>query len=244
MTPAMAPGHEATDRPAASVLGCGTRRLIWSAAKKLLRGNNNRVIPLNTLQRAACGAACRNPGRACVNLLLKLSHGVDWINAQVGRYIYWLVLVAVLVSSGNAMIRKAFDMSSNAWLELQWYLNGAVFLLCAGYTHLKNEHIKIDVFYGRFTRRTQILIDIFGTLLFLLPMCVVIMKLSWPRFVDSYISAEMSTNAGGLIVWPAKLLIPAGFALLFLQGLSELVKRIAFLQGLIPDPVENKNYGH
>src|SRR5471030_2441044 len=144
----------------------------------------------------------------------------------------------VLISAGNAVIRYTFNMSSNAWLEIQWYLFSAVFLFCAGYTLLHNQHIRIDVISGRLSKRAQAWIDIFGTLFFLLPMAVTVMWLSWPVFVDAYQRNEVSTNAGGLIIWPARLMLPAGFLLLVLQGCSELIKRIAFLRGLIPDPTE------
>ena len=148
------------------------------------------------------------------------------------------MLIVALVSAGNAVSRYLFNVSSNSWLELQWYLFGAIFLLCAGYTLLHNEHIRIDVVAGRFSRRTQIWIDIFGTVFFLLPLAIIMTWLSWPIFMNAWVSNEMSSNAGGLIRWPARLLIPTGFLLLTAQGLSELIKRIAYLQGLIPDPVE------
>ncbi len=170
--------------------------------------------------------------------LLALSRLIDAVNEYVGRAVYWLVLAAVLVSSVNATMRYAFSISSNAWLETQWYLFSAVFLLCAGHTLLHNEHIRIDVLASRFPRRVQVWIDIFGTLFFLLPMALIIMRLSWPMFVESYSRNEMSMNAGGLLRWPVKFLIPLGFFLLAAQGISELIKRIGFLMGLIPDTVE------
>jgi TRAP-type mannitol/chloroaromatic compound transport system permease small subunit len=170
--------------------------------------------------------------------LLALSRLIDALNERVGHGIYWLVLVAVLISAGNAVIRYAFNMSSNAWLEIQWYLFSAVFLFGAGYTLLHNQHIRIDVIAGRLSHRAQAWIDIFGTLFFLLPMAVTIMWLSWPVFVDAYQRNEVSTNAGGLIIWPARLMLPAGFLLLVLQGCSELIKRVAFLCGMIPNPAE------
>jgi TRAP-type mannitol/chloroaromatic compound transport system permease small subunit len=172
--------------------------------------------------------------------LLGLSRAIDWINGHIGRLIYWCVLIAVLISAGNAIVRYTLDTSSNAWLEIQWYLFSAVFLLCAGYTLLRNEHVRIDVIAGRFSRRTQAWIDIIGSLLFLLPMAIMIAWLSWPFVVESYLRQEYSSDAGGLIRWPVKLLMPIGFALLALQGLSELIKRIAFLMGLIPDPAEKR----
>ena len=172
--------------------------------------------------------------------LLKISRAIDGLNEKIGRLTYWLVLVAVLISAGNAVIRYAFNMSSNAWLEIQWYLFSAIFLFCAGYTLLHNQHIRIDVVTGRFSKRVQAWIDIFGTIFFLLPMAVTIMWLSWPVFVDTYQRHEVSSNAGGLVIWPARLLVPIGFLLLILQGLSELIKRVAFLLGLIADPSEEQ----
>ncbi|MBI4291449.1 MAG: TRAP transporter small permease subunit [Betaproteobacteria bacterium] len=173
-----------------------------------------------------------------MTILLALSRLIDAVNEYVGRAVYWLVLAAVLVSSVNAAMRYAFNMSSNAWLEAQWYLFAAVFLLCAGHTLLHNEHIRIDVISSLFSRRTRVWIDVFGTLFFLLPMALMIMWLSWPMFMHAFVGSEMSSNAGGLLRWPAKLLVPVGFFLLAAQGLSELIKRIAVLMGLIPDPVE------
>ena len=174
--------------------------------------------------------------------LLRLSGHIDALNERVGRLTYWLILVMVLVSAGNASVRYAFDRSSNAWLEIQWYLFSAVFLLGAGYTLLHNQHVRIDVISGRLSKRARAWIDVLGTLFFLLPMAIAIMWMSWPVFVQSYQLHEESSNAGGLIVWPARLMVPVGFVLLVLQGISELIKRVAFLRGLIPDPSE-KNEG-
>ena len=173
--------------------------------------------------------------------LLALSGWMDRISERIGHTIYWLVLVAVLISCINAVIRKGFNWSSNSLLEIQWYLFSAIFLFCAGYTLLKNQHVRIDVISGRLSKRTQAWIDIFGTLFFLLPMAILIMYLSWPVFVQAYERHEVSTNAGGLIIWPARLMVPIGFLLLAAQGISELVKRVAFLQGLIPDPSEKQH---
>lgn len=175
-----------------------------------------------------------------MNVLLRISRLIDAMTERVGRTVYWLVLVAVLVSAVNASVRKAFDVSSNAFLELQWYLFSAIFLLSAGYTLLRQEHVRIDVVYGKFSKRTQIWIDIFGTVFFLLPMASLILWLSWPVFVDAYRSHEHSSSAGGLILWPVRLLLPVGFALLIIQAVSELIKRFAFLKGLIPDPSEKQ----
>jgi len=173
-----------------------------------------------------------------VSFLLRFSRLIDALNERIGKAVYWLVLAMVLISAGNAIVRKLFNYSSNAYLEAQWYLFSAVFLLAAGYTLLRNEHVRIDVIAGRLSPRAQAWIDIFGTLFFLLPMATLIMWLSWPVFVQMYVHHEISGSAGGLVLWPARLLLPVGFALLVLQGISELIKRIAFLRGLIDDPVE------
>jgi len=170
--------------------------------------------------------------------LLALSRAIDALNEHVGRLSYWLILAAVLISTGNAIVRYSLNMSSNAWLEIQWYLFSFVFLFCAGYTLLHNQHVRIDVISGYLSGRGRAWIDIFGTIFFLLPMAIAIMWLSWPVFIDAYRSDEVSTNAGGLLVWPARLMLPVGFFLLVLQGISELIKRIAFLRGMIPDPTE------
>ena len=169
--------------------------------------------------------------------MLKISRLIDALNTHVGRSVYWLVLVAVLLSAGNAIIRKVFNMSSNAFLEAQWYLFSAVFLFCAGYTLLRNEHVRIDVINGRFSHKAQAWIDIFGTVFFLMPMTLLFIYLSWPVFVRTYTHGEISTNAGGLLIWPARLLVPIGFTLLALQGVSELIKRLAFVTGQGPDPI-------
>ena len=161
---------------------------------------------------------------------------IDAVNQAIGRAAAWLVLVAVVVSSGNALIRYAFDRSSNGWLELQWYLFAAVFLLCSGYTLLRNEHIRIDILSSRLPPRGKAWLDIVGGLLFLLPVSVLILVLSWPGFVNSVESMEVSSDAGGLVRWPARALIPLGFLLLSLQGVSEVLKRVAFLAGAGPDP--------
>jgi TRAP-type mannitol/chloroaromatic compound transport system permease small subunit len=171
-------------------------------------------------------------------LFRSLSRGIDRLNERIGQKLYWLILATVLISAANAIVRKAFNYSSNSFLEIQWYLFSAVFLGCAGYTLLRNEHVRIDVIAGRLSKRAQTWIDILGTLFFLLPMALLLTWLSWPVFVEAYSRHEVSTNTGGLIVWPARLLVPVGFALLTLQGISELIKRIAFLRGLIPDPSE------
>lgn len=175
-----------------------------------------------------------------MKFFLALSRLIDAINERVGHSTGWLVLAAVLVSAANAAVRYSFNLSSNAWLEIQWYLFSAVFLLGAGYTLKRNEHVRIDVIAGKLSRRGQAWIDVFGGLLFLLPMAVIIMVLSWPMFMQSYTGHEISSDAGGLIRWPVKLLIPAGFALLVLQGVSEIIKRVAFLRGAIADPLDRR----
>lgn len=171
-----------------------------------------------------------------MHTLLKLSQAIDQLNEHIGRSIRWLILIAVLISTGNALIRKTLDMSSNAFLEIQWYLFAAVFLLGAAYTLRHQEHIRIDLLYARFSRRTQIWIDLFGGVFFLLPTCLLFLYLSWPFFLHSYQAQEYSANAGGLLLWPVKALLPLGFLLLALQGCSELIKRCAFLLGLASDP--------
>jgi len=171
-----------------------------------------------------------------MNALLSISRWIDLVNDRVGRAVTWLTLIVVIVSSANAIVRKVFNTSSNAWLELQWYLFGAMFLLAAGYTLLKNDHVRVDILSAKLSRRTQIKIEIFGVLFFLLPACTLILILSWPVFMDSFVQNEQSSNSGGLVRWPVKLLIPIGFALLVAAGISHLIKCIGFLQGLCPDP--------
>ena len=170
-----------------------------------------------------------------MNLLLQFSRLVDAVSEAVGRAAIWLVLVVVIISAGNAVSRFALNMSSNGWLEIQWYLFSGIFLLCAAYVLKKNEHIRIDVIAGRLSERGQNWIDVFGILVFLLPMALIIAYLSWPIFMNAWNSGEMSPSPGGLIRWPVRLLMPIGFALLILQALSELIKRIAFLTGSGPN---------
>ncbi len=171
-----------------------------------------------------------------MTLLLKLSQLIDWINERIGKGAFWLVLLMTIISAGNASVRFAFNYSSNGLLEIQWYLFAAVFILCAPYTLQKNEHVRIDVLAGKLSPRGQAVIDIIGTLFFLLPMVILVLWLSIPLVVDSFHIHEMSANEGGLLRWPVKVVLPIGFALLALQGLSELIKRIAFLAGRIGDP--------
>jgi TRAP-type mannitol/chloroaromatic compound transport system permease small subunit len=178
---------------------------------------------------------------ARMGMLLSISRGIDWLNRAIGKIVLWVVLAAVLVSAVNAVVRYGLNMSSNAWLELQWYFFGAIFMLCAGYTLLHNEHIRIDVVSSRLSPKTRNWIEIVGGVFFLLPLAIGMAWLSWPVFINAIESGEMSGNAGGLIRWPARLLIPIGFLLLSLQGISELIKRVAVMQGLIPDPYEKKD---
>ena len=173
-----------------------------------------------------------------MNALLNLSRRIDALTERIGQAALWLVLVVVLISAANAMMRYTINYSSNAYLEIQWYLFGMIFLSCGGYTFMRNEHVRIDLISGRFSKRGQTWIDIFGILFFLMPMAVAIMVLSWPVFIHAIESSEMSNSAGGLIVWPARLMIPAGFLLLIVQAISELIKRVGFLRGLCPDPTE------
>ena len=172
--------------------------------------------------------------------LLKFSKAVDWLNTQVGKYVIWLILASTTISAVNAIVRKAFNMSSNAYLEVQWYLFASAFLLAAGYTLLNGEHVKIDVISSHLSKRHQIWIDIFGFVFFLTPVCMALLFFGTPFFLKGFNSGEMSSNAGGLIRWPVFLMIPLGFSLLLLQGWSELIKRVAFLRGLIEDPTAKK----
>lgn len=168
--------------------------------------------------------------------LLKFSNAVDWLNTQIGKYVIWLILASTVISGVNAIIRKVFNMSSNAYLEVQWYFFAASFLIAAGYTLLNNEHVRIDVVSSRLSKRGQIWVDIIGFTFFLTPICLAVLWYGIPFFLQGYQSGETSSNAGGLIRWPVYAMIPLGFTLLMLQGWSELIKRIAFLKGLIEDP--------
>lgn len=172
-----------------------------------------------------------------MRLLLAISRFIDALNERIGRTVLWLTLIVVIVSAANAISRKAFHMSSNAWLELQWYLFGAIFLLAAGYTYLRNEHVRVDVLAARFPVKVQVGIEIFGILFFLLPAAALVFWLSLPYFYESWRLHELSSNTGGLIRWPAKLLIPVGFGLLILSGISRLIRCIAFLAGKGPNPM-------
>ena len=169
--------------------------------------------------------------------LLKLSRAIDWLNATVGKYAIWLIFAATVISALNAVVRKAFNFSSNAYLEVQWYLFAWSFLIAAGYTLLHREHVRIDVLNSRLPKRAQVWIDIIGFALFLTPLCIVVLYLGIPMLISKFQSGEVSPNAGGLVRWPVWLALPLGFGLLLLQGWSELIKRIAFLRGVGPDPM-------
>ena len=171
-----------------------------------------------------------------MDTLLKLSGGIDRCTTLIGHSVRWLVLASVLISAGNAIIRKIFDMSSNAFLEIQWYLFAAVFMLGSGYVMLKNAHVRIDFISSRLSARTNAIIDLAGLLIFTIPLALILMSLSWPLFTRAFESGEMSANAGGLIRWPVLLIIPVGFAIVCLQAVSEVIKRIAFLRGLRDEP--------
>ena len=179
-----------------------------------------------------------------MSLLLKLSGLIDWISERIGAFIIWLVLAAVLISAGNAIVRKLFQWSSNALLEIQWYLFAAVFLLGAGYTFLHNAHVRIDFLSNHLSPRLRNWIDIVGIVFFLAPFCILMIGLSWPLFVNAWETGEMSQNAGGLIRWPIYLIVPLGLGLLLLQSLSELIKRAAFLRGRLADPIGHGHGSH
>ena len=176
-----------------------------------------------------------------MKLLLKLSKAVDGVNTLVGRLTMWLILATTLISAGNALVRKIFNMSSNGLLEIQWYLFAAVFMLGAGYGFLKNSHVRIDFISTKLSDRARNWVDVLGIALVLIPFCLITIALGWPFFMQALVSGEMSQNAGGLIRWPAYVLIPLGFALLLLQALSEMVKRVAFLRGEGPDVLSSEN---
>ena len=173
-----------------------------------------------------------------MRLLLSFSTLVDALNEKIGNVCNWLVLLACVVSAGNAMVRYAYDTSSNAWLEIQWYMFAVIVMFGASYTMKRNEHVRVDLLYMNLGRRGQLWIDILGTLIFLLPTCTILAWLSWPFFMQSFNVNEGSSNAGGLLRWPIKLVLPVGFALVALQGLSELIKRVAFLNGYAVDSLE------
>ena len=173
-----------------------------------------------------------------MNSLLTLARAIDALNERVGRITIWLVLVATLISAGNALVRYVLSDSSNAWLEIQWYLFGAIFLLGAGYTLKHNGHVRIDILYGRLGQRGQAWIDLLGGLFFLLPLAALMAWLSWPIFAEAWRTMEHSSDSGGLLRWPVKLLLPLGFGLLALQGVAEIIKRIGVLSGQYVMPEE------
>ena len=168
--------------------------------------------------------------------LLQLSKLIDAINEGIGKMVMWLVLAAVVISASNAVMRKAFDIGSNAFLEIQWYLFAAVFMLGSGYVFLRNGHVRIDFISSKLSKRTNTIIDIGGMVIFTIPLCLILINLAWPVFSRAWTSGEMSQNAGGLIRWPVMLLIPLGFGLLAMQCVSELIKRVAFLTGHRSEP--------
>ena len=168
--------------------------------------------------------------------LIALARGMDAVSNWIGRRVIWLIFASILISAGNAVVRKLFDLSSNAWLEAQWYLFGAAFMFGAAYTLKENEHIRIDIVYGRWSPRTRHYIDLFGHIVFLLPFAGLMAWMLFPYMMDSIRSGQVSTNASGLIIWPARAILFAGFALLVAQGLSEVIKKVAILQGRIDDP--------
>jgi len=179
-----------------------------------------------------------------MTVLLALARGIDAVNRRIGKAAAWLILVAILVSATNAVVRKVFDASSNSWLELQWVLFAAVFLLCASWTLMDNEHIRIDIVNAHLRKRTRDGIDIFGHIFFLLPFSLLLLWTSWPFFLSSYEINEQSLNAGGLPQWPAKMLVPLGFFFLTLQAISELIKRVAIITGRMEDPHEGEGGSH
>jgi TRAP-type mannitol/chloroaromatic compound transport system permease small subunit len=173
-------------------------------------------------------------------ILLKISRLIDAFSDLIGKLAMWLILATTLISAGNAIVRKIFDTSSNAFLEIQWYLFAAVFMLGGGYAFLRNAHVRIDFVSSKFSARGRNWVDVIGIVVFLFPLCYMMATLAWPLFANAYESKEMSSNAGGLIRWPVFLLIPVGFAILALQGLSELIKRLAFLTGNGPDVLSHE----
>ena len=173
--------------------------------------------------------------------LLKLSRLIDAINLGIGKLVMWLVLAAVLISAGNAIVRKAFNIGSNAFLEVQWYLFSAVFMLGVGYVMLKNAHVRIDFISSKLSKRTNAIIDAIGIVIFTIPLSLIMINLGWPLFAQAWASGEMSQNAGGLIRWPVLLLVPLGFAILLVQAASELIKRLAFLSGHRAEPFTDEH---
>ncbi len=172
-------------------------------------------------------------------ILMRIAHWIDVVNGTIGKLAMWLILAATLISAGNAVVRKVFNMSSNGLLEIQWYLFAAVFMLGGGYGFLRNAHVRIDFISSRFSDRGRNWVDVVGIVVFLLPLCYMMISMGWPMFYNAWVSGEMSSNAGGLIRWPVYGMIPLGFALLFLQGVSELIKRLGFLLAGGVDPLSH-----
>lgn len=171
-----------------------------------------------------------------MKFLLQLSRAIDALNEWLGTLIKWLVLAAVLISAGNAIVRKAFNVGSNSLLEIQWYLFAGVFMLGVGYVMLRNAHVRIDFISSKLSKRTNAIIDAIGIVIFTIPLSIIMIDLGWPLFQRALVSGEMSQNAGGLIRWPVLALVPLGFSILLLQAVSELIKRVAFVRGLLPEP--------
>lgn len=178
-----------------------------------------------------CERMCVISPETLVSALLKLALGVDWISEKLGRVAAVAVMMAALISAGNAFVRYGFDLSSNAWLEIQWYLFAVTVMLGSPLVLKLNEHVRVDLIYGKLGGKAPVYIDLFGLVVFLLPVMLLLAWLSWPLFLKMYLSGEMSSNAGGLVRWPAMLLLPLGFAWVSLQGMSEIIKRVAYLQG-------------
>jgi TRAP-type mannitol/chloroaromatic compound transport system permease small subunit len=204
-----------------------------ASLRAVVRGNQ----PAGASSRAAGGNVAEStrpqPGarKDALDILLRVSSGIDAFSERIGKIVMWLVLISSLVSAGNAIVRKLLNTSSNAWLEIQWYMFAAMFLLAAGYTLKYDEHVRVDLFYHRYSKRLQAWLDLLGGIFFLMPMAVIIGWLSLPMVINSYNIHEMSADAGGLLRWPVKIIIPIGFALLVIQGLSEIIKRIGYLTG-------------
>ncbi len=215
----------------------------WAFGSAFALGSKNIILSFRGLipEPANTDLQSRKFFGVQMSSLLKLSSGIDRLNKGVGKFTTWLILIVTLVSAGNAIVRKAFNVSSNGLLEIQWYLFAAVFLLGAGYGFLKNAHVRIDFISGKLSARTRNWIDVGGIVLALFPFCFLCIYLSWPLFVQAFNSGEMSSNAGGLIRWPVYALVPLGFGLLMLQGVSELIKRLSFLTGAGEDPLSSED---
>ena len=224
----------ASSPPLKGKLSIDARGEVWI---RWITGTHERdTIGLGRHRRRLHGSLSAREGMGTVGHLIALSRVIDAVNTRLGKWISWLVLVVVLISATNATVRKVFDTSSNAWLELQWIIFSIVFLLCSPWTLISNEHIRIDIVNNAFSQRVRNVIDVVGHSIFLLPLTLIMIVTAYPFFMRSFELNEQSMNAGGLPQWPAKALVLIGFVLLFLQGISELIKRIAVMRGLIPDP--------